>query len=263
MEASVPENKNTLHLARALLYEFVGSAILECAFNFTMTSYMGRAFAYFVCWLMAVSVSGAHFNPALSLAVYLAEGKYVRQIGRLLLYWLVQLCGFFAGTFVVYMIFNSPINTYFLWPFVQSPDSRMWFFSELGNPYFAKVLVLEWFNTFLFVLIYLFVIYKPSLRSVDEIIKGLGVTLTLYSCYMLSAGSGACLNPAFAIAQTCYQVGILNGIDANGNGYATLLWVYIVFPLVGGIMAALWFRCHIYLDNKALQPANAPGVQQV
>jgi glycerol uptake facilitator-like aquaporin len=42
---------------------------------------------YFVGWLLAVSVSGAHFNPAVSLAVYLAEGKYARQIGRLLIYW--------------------------------------------------------------------------------------------------------------------------------------------------------------------------------
>jgi glycerol uptake facilitator-like aquaporin len=48
---------------------------------------MGRAFAYFVGWLIAVSVSGAHFNPAVSLAVYIAEGKYSRQIGRLLIYW--------------------------------------------------------------------------------------------------------------------------------------------------------------------------------
>ena len=87
MEASVPEGKSFLHLARALVYEFIGSCIVVTAFNFTMESYMARAFGYFVCWILAVSVSGAHFNPAVSLAVYLAEGKYARQIGRLLLYW--------------------------------------------------------------------------------------------------------------------------------------------------------------------------------
>ena len=87
MEASIPERHTFLHLARALWLEFFGAALTVVAFNFTQTSYMGRAFAYFVGWLMAVSVSGAHFNPATSLAVYIAEGKYARQIVRLILYW--------------------------------------------------------------------------------------------------------------------------------------------------------------------------------
>lgn len=78
MEASVPEQKTTTHLIRAGFYEFCGSAVVIYAFNFTMTSYMARAFAYFFCWLIAVSVSGAHFNPATTLAVFIAEGKFGR-----------------------------------------------------------------------------------------------------------------------------------------------------------------------------------------
>ena len=139
----------------------------------------------------------------------------------------------------------------------------MWFFSELGNPYYAKIVFMELFHTFLFVLVYLLVIYKPSLRTVDEIIKGLGVSLTLWVCYFLSAGSGACLNPALAIAQTSYQVGFLNGMDANGNGFASLIWCYIVFPLIGAVIAAIWFRVHIYLDNKALEQPAAEEIRQV
>ena len=80
----------------------------------------------------------------------------------------------------------------------------MWYFSELGNLYYGKIVLLEIFNTFIFVLVYLLVIYKPSLRTVDEIVKGLAVTLALYAVYFNSAGSGACYNPALAIAQTCY-----------------------------------------------------------
>ena len=48
------------------------------AFNFTTGNYYARAFAYAMGWIIAVSVSGAHFNPATSLGVYLAEGKYRR-----------------------------------------------------------------------------------------------------------------------------------------------------------------------------------------
>jgi hypothetical protein len=87
MEASVPESHKCLHLVRAVVYEFIGSAITVTTFNFTGNSIVGRALAYFVWWLIAFSVSGAQFNPAVSLAVYIAEGKYTKQIGRLLIYW--------------------------------------------------------------------------------------------------------------------------------------------------------------------------------
>jgi glycerol uptake facilitator-like aquaporin len=118
---------------------------------------------------------------------------------------------------------------------------------------------MELFHTFLFVLVYLLVIYKPSLRTVDDIIKGLGVSITLCVCYLLCAGSGACLNPALAIAQISYQIGSLKGKDANGNSFASLIWVYIIFPLIGGVIAAIWFRVHIYLDNKALEQPDSAG----
>ena len=78
MEPSVPEINSGLHLGRALLYELLGTALVVYAYNYTAASYMGRGFAYFIGWILFVSVSGAHFNPATTLAVYLAEGKYLR-----------------------------------------------------------------------------------------------------------------------------------------------------------------------------------------
>lgn len=253
MEASIPEHKTGLHLFRAAFNEFLGTAVMIYAFNFTKASYMGRAFAYFVMWMISVSVSGAHFNPATTLAVYIAEGKFMRQLVRLLVYWLVQLCGAYFGIFITYFILNQPVNGYLLWPMVQDPDSRIWFFSELGNIYYAKIIILEVLHTFMFSLIYLLVIYKPSLRTVDEIIKGLGISFVLFALYMMSAGSGACLNPALGLAQTTYQVGFLNGMDMNGGGFASLIWVYFPFPLLGGLIGGLWFRIRVALDNKQLQ----------
>lgn len=108
-------------------------------------------------------------------------------------------------------------------------------------------------NSFTFTLIYLIIIYKPTLRTTDEIVKGIGIAITLTACYYLSASSGACLNPALGLAQTAYQVGFLNGLGQNGNGFASLIWVYMVFPFVGAIFAAFFFRMHIYLDNKAIR----------
>lgn len=116
MESSIPETGKWKHLARAVIYEFCGGALTVYAFNFTTASYLARAFSYFVGWLIAVSVSGAHFNPATTLGVFLAEGKYKRQFIRLLLYWLFQLMGAFAGVLITYLIFNEPVEGYLLWP---------------------------------------------------------------------------------------------------------------------------------------------------
>lgn len=116
MEQSVPEYSTGRQLIRSLFYEFMGSALIVYAFNFTQASYIGRGYAYFIGWIICVSVSGAHFNPATSLAVYLVEGKYLRQLGRLLLYWLFQLMGAYAGILMVYLIFKQPVLGYFLWP---------------------------------------------------------------------------------------------------------------------------------------------------
>lgn len=130
MESSIPESHTWKHLIRALIAEFCGGALTVYAFNFTTASYIARAFAYFVGWLMAVSISGAHFNPATTLGVYLAEGKYGKQIGRMLLYWLVQLCGAFAGVLITYLMFNEPVEGYLLWPLSQNRDVATRFFSE-------------------------------------------------------------------------------------------------------------------------------------
>jgi len=76
MESSVPVSNSGLLLARALLFEFLGSMGAVYAFNFTANNYFARAMNYFSFWIIAVSASGAHFNPATTLAVYLSEGKW-------------------------------------------------------------------------------------------------------------------------------------------------------------------------------------------
>ena len=95
MEPSIPVKHTVTNLIRSLIYEFLGTCMIIYTFNFSFTGYMIRGFTYFVGWIMAAAVSGAHFNPAISLAVYLVEGKYLGQILRLLLYWLFQLMGAF------------------------------------------------------------------------------------------------------------------------------------------------------------------------
>ena len=120
--------------------------------------------------------------------------------------------GAYAGVLMVYLIFNEPLESYFLWPNTDIPGGigATWYISEWGNIYYLKIIWLEFWNTFIFAFAYLLIIYKPSIRTVDEIIKGIAISLILYSCFYMTAESGGSLNPAFAIAQNSYETGWLN-----------------------------------------------------
>jgi ABC-type thiamin/hydroxymethylpyrimidine transport system permease subunit len=64
---------------RVLFIEALGSAVMSFAFTLSFNDDFARAVAYFMCFVCFFQISGAQFNPATSLAVYLKEslsGKY-------------------------------------------------------------------------------------------------------------------------------------------------------------------------------------------
>ena len=67
------------------VYEFLGTMIVTLAYLMSGVGNNGQGFglqsqirgiAYVCGWIIASTISGAHFNPATSLAVYLMEGQY-------------------------------------------------------------------------------------------------------------------------------------------------------------------------------------------
>lgn len=60
-------------------YEFLGTAMLVLGYNFTSAG-LAVAFNLFVGILMSAKVSGGMFNPAVTIAVYTAEGTFVKNI---------------------------------------------------------------------------------------------------------------------------------------------------------------------------------------
>lgn len=58
-----------------LIYELLGSSIMTYSFSLG-GQYTGvRAAAYLIGWIIASTISGAHFNPAVTLAVLIYERK--------------------------------------------------------------------------------------------------------------------------------------------------------------------------------------------
>lgn len=76
METGKIISGNKLDIIIPLGYEFCGSALMIYAYNLNGNDYTARAFAYFIGYMIASQISGAHFNPATSLSVYIVEQKY-------------------------------------------------------------------------------------------------------------------------------------------------------------------------------------------
>lgn len=75
METGRSDRSNKKGILTAFLYEFCGSALISYAFNLSNQSSYVRAFAYVIGYVIANHISGAHFNPATSLAVFMTEKK--------------------------------------------------------------------------------------------------------------------------------------------------------------------------------------------
>ncbi len=89
------------------------------------------------------------------------------------------------------------------------------------------------------------------MAKVDRIIKGLCAAFTLAACYSMSLGSGGSLNPALGLTQSIYMIGLDNRKGSTlGHQEAKYMWVYVVSPFFGAILAAVFYKFHLYVDNN-------------
>ena len=87
-----------------LTYELLGTAFVTLSYSMTKQNPFFRAVAYMLCYLWAVRVSGAHFNPATTFAVYLRNKDRKEQNSLYLwIVMLVQVIGAFLGIVFVYL----------------------------------------------------------------------------------------------------------------------------------------------------------------
>lgn len=103
METKVFDSKSKRSMITPLLYEFFGTAIVTYSFNLSAGNYFVRACAYLIGWLLAANVSGAHFSPATTLAVFIYEKKASHFI-YMLACMLTQFAGAFLGVVISFAL---------------------------------------------------------------------------------------------------------------------------------------------------------------
>jgi aquaporin Z len=233
-------------MVRKFISELVGTMLLVffgCGTAVAVTSYLqpilssqavipysllvvSLAFGLILVALIAMigKVSGCHVNPAVSIAQVIA-GRM--SIFDCVYYVVAQIVGGIAGAGLLAMIFG---NTASLGANFFEASQMI----SLGAMVTAQVaLIVEIILTFTFVLTVLSATKKENANS------GLVIGLTLTLVHLMGmVFTGTSVNPARSIGPA-----LLTGETAISQ-----LWVFIVGPLVGGILAALFYR--IVLDPK-------------
>ena len=96
MEAAKNGVKNNL---KAFIYEFIGTALIMYAFMVEKASYpLATTFGLsLVCW----NISGGHFNPAITLSVYISKMEWGKNLiptsGMIVCQWLGGFFGVLLG----------------------------------------------------------------------------------------------------------------------------------------------------------------------
>lgn len=206
---------------KKLICEFVGTmmlVLLACGVAVaTGVNYVGTALAFgLVIVAMAYSignVSGCHINPAVSVGMAIAGRMTWKECIK---YIIAQILGAISGAALLGLILGS--------------------FKSLGANGYNGTTVTVWIAllveiilTFVFVLTILGVTDKKENGHATGII--IGLTLTLVHLFGLPF-TGTSVNPARSIGPAIFQLG-----DAIKE-----LWVFIVAPLVGAALAALFYK---------------------
>ncbi len=157
------------------------------------------------------NISGCHINPAVSIAM-LVSGKM--SVGDFFGYIVAQFVGAIAGAAALRGLLgpSSGLGT-----------------NGLYNGEILPSLIIECVLTFIFVIAILGVTSKIENGSVAGLVIGLSLTLVhIFGIHF----TGTSVNPARSFGPA-----LLVGGDALAN-----VWVFIVAPLVGGVLAALVYK---------------------
>ena len=213
-----------------LVYFAVGAATLSFGFGTAGSSYaagvVATAFAFgFV--LLALTyvlrpISGCHVNPAVTVGALLAGRiPIVEAVG----YWVAQFAGGIIGALLLWGTFAaSPLynrSTTGLWANGWGAASHIHI--NVGGAFLTEVML-----TALFVFIFLGVTSKTA-NATTAGLAGLVIGLSLSVCQLTGIPiTGASVNPARSLGPAL----IVGGTALNQ------VWLFIVAPLVGGIVAA-------------------------
>lgn len=203
---------------RTYLTEFLGTFFLVLSIGLVVGSGVG-AFAniaigsvLMVMVYMGMHISGAHYNPAVTLAVFIRGKIELKEAG---IYWLAQILAAFAAAPLVGMLVQDADYTFLI---EKAPSATL-----------EQALAIEVLFSFVWALVVLHVSTAKGTEgnSFYGLAIGFAVMVGLFAGGPISGGA---FNPVTALGPNTVNVEF------------TDLWLYIVGPLLGGTLAGFTFN---------------------
>ena len=195
----------------ALVFCGTGAIVMNEVSNGTV-GHLGIAITFGLIVMVMIyslgSISGAHINPAVTIGFAMTDRFDKRD---LLPYIIVQLVGAFLASDTLYFLFPSATTLG----------------ATLPNGSWQQSFVLEIILTYFLMFVILFVSQNKEVTQFTGLAVG---STVLIEALFAGPITGASMNPARSIA------------PAVLSGDITVLWIYIVAPIVGAILATLTWK---------------------
>jgi aquaporin Z len=223
---------------RKLLAEFVGTAVLVViavgvateSFGFKLhglslsAGVVATAFAFglvLVALVYAIGpISGCHINPAVTMG-FISAGRMKVQEG--IAYMVAQVVGGIAGAYLLYWMFTT-VPTYHKG--IQGLGTDGYGAQSILHISQGGAFLVEVVLTAVFVLVVLFATHKAAIQGA----AGVAIGFALVIVHLIGIPlTGTSVNPARSLGPA---------IVVGGTALSQV-WVFIVAPLVGGLIAAL------------------------
>ena len=235
-----------------MLYEMLGTATLIIALNFGSQYFTPIAvgLALYANIIYLGTVSGGHFNPAVTMAVLTRLGT--ENLGSNI---------FFSFFIIFAQVLGAALGVLFCFIMTKRSEQELMIHPKIptlcpanniadptllcdGNGVFGHFFLTEVVVTFVFTSVILG--FKFDNLSDDHVVAARSIGVTLFAMILLSAEiSGGCLNPAIGLVQSIFQHLVVNSYPVTYGLPTTKtslnpLWVYLTAPTFGGVLAGLF-----------------------
>ena len=217
-------------MTKKLIAEALGTLILvlfgcgAAVIAGSSIGFMGISLAFGLAIVAAAyglgAISGAHLNPAVSLGM-VAAGRM--SVGDFVGYAIAQIIGATLGAGILYLIVSGKAD----YTIARNGLGQNGYGAGyLGEYSLSAALIFEAVMTFIFVT----VILGATASGAPGAMAGLAIGLTLTAIHLVGINvTGVSVNPARSIGPALF---------VGGKAMADL-WVFIVAPLAGGLVAGL------------------------
>ena len=173
---------------------------------------------------MGGHISGAHYNPAVTLACWINKKIESKDA---IAYMIVQVIGAIAAALMFYFIFGRTAN---------APQPLA------GFEYNLKPMLVELIFTFALTMVVLNVAVSKDVAGNSYYGLAIGFTI-LASAYAGGPVSGGAFNPAVGTGPTLVHAML-------GGGSMEFWWIYIVGPFLGAALAAVIYKATNAPENQ-------------